>query len=752
MERKFRARVGAHLIVKNESENIQNFFPTFKGLYDEGCLCVTDTGSTDDTVEQLKKAGANVGYFEWCQNFGKARNASLDFLYETCPDIDVVVWWDADDKMLSEDDVIKFREIIDRDLDNPNIECWNFAYIYTHEEGTLGNQSLANFKYHRLRAFKKGKARWKMPIHEYLESDGRKHINCSEVEFHHFRNGTGEMNNKRNLDIFRKIMKDATPEELPRLTFYKAKECTYCGLWEEAIEDFLTYIPMSNWVPEKHRAMYELASAYKQLNDLEKSRYWAFQAITLNPAYPDPYMLLALIAYGEKDWKMTAAWASMIPQLGPTQTNFFDFIPTSTYAPQDLMAVAYYYLGEVEKGKEAITKALSYKPHDKRFLFNWTQFYKTDKIAIIIPTYNREEKLNKCIELIKENSITPNYEILVGVDANQAYYERLGAKYIGDPKVKLYNFPNKSGAISIVNNLVDITDAKYVTYIGDDVEVLPGFLIHAYVACEDKNLVSYNDNVWNGEIAAHWFAPKDLREKLGGVFFHESYKHVGCDNELTIKAKKLNLYTFAKNAMINHVHWIKGNCSDKTKVAEYDDCYKIGWDEANVKYSRKLLDIRTKNNFLSDLETLNISIGSGHKKYNGYVSLDKFSNEADIKKDIFEEGLFNPETVDNFIAEHLLEHFTSQEGYKFMSICYSALKVGGRLEIAVPDMSKIQDIEDVDYRIKVMYGWQLPGMRHCWGYTMESLVDLFEKIGFIVTEKVETFEYDAPAIRIIGQK
>lgn len=62
-------------IVKNESRSITQLLDSVRPYVD--MLFVLDTGSTDDTVELAKKAGAQVYFFEWCNDFSAARNTIL---------------------------------------------------------------------------------------------------------------------------------------------------------------------------------------------------------------------------------------------------------------------------------------------------------------------------------------------------------------------------------------------------------------------------------------------------------------------------------------------------------------------------------------------------------------------------------------------------------------------------------------------------------------------------------------------------
>ncbi len=74
MDKKILLTIG--MIVKNEEEVLErclkSLMPIMEAISCE--LIITDTGSTDKTVEIAKKYTDNILYFEWCNNFAKARN------------------------------------------------------------------------------------------------------------------------------------------------------------------------------------------------------------------------------------------------------------------------------------------------------------------------------------------------------------------------------------------------------------------------------------------------------------------------------------------------------------------------------------------------------------------------------------------------------------------------------------------------------------------------------------------------------
>ncbi len=68
-------RLSVCMIVKNEERFLGQCLASVKDIADE--LIVIDTGSTDRTVAIAREHGAQVGHFEWCNDFAAARNASI---------------------------------------------------------------------------------------------------------------------------------------------------------------------------------------------------------------------------------------------------------------------------------------------------------------------------------------------------------------------------------------------------------------------------------------------------------------------------------------------------------------------------------------------------------------------------------------------------------------------------------------------------------------------------------------------------
>lgn len=65
------------LIARDEALCISRCLESVSPLVDE--MIVVDTGSTDNTADLARKAGARVHEFSWCDDFSAARNAALEF-------------------------------------------------------------------------------------------------------------------------------------------------------------------------------------------------------------------------------------------------------------------------------------------------------------------------------------------------------------------------------------------------------------------------------------------------------------------------------------------------------------------------------------------------------------------------------------------------------------------------------------------------------------------------------------------------
>jgi len=124
-------------------------------------------------------------------------------------------------------------------------------------------------------------------------------------------------------------------------------------------------------------------------------------------------------------------------------------------------------------------------------------------------------------------------------------------------------------------------------------------------------------------------------------------------------------------------------------------------------------------------DDLKIIIGSGNTKQGGWVSTDY--PLLDLTDNHTFAALFELNSVSNFLAEHVWEHLSLEDAPKACHNCFSFLKNGGVLRIAVPDGFHT----DADYVAQVKPGGYGAGADdHKVLYNYKTLSTLLENSGF----------------------
>ena len=80
---------------------------------------------------------------------------------------------------------------------------------------------------------------------------------------------------------------------------------------------------------------------------------------------------------------------------------------------------------------------------------------------------------------------------------------------------------------------------------------------------------------------------------------------------------------------------------------------------------------------------LKIMIGAGITSYDNWVATD--IPAFDILKHEHWAVLFQPDSIDRMLAEHVFEHLTTEQFQDFLRIARIYLADGGRIRIAIPD-------------------------------------------------------------------
>lgn len=146
-----------------------------------------------------------------------------------------------------------------------------------------------------------------------------------------------------------------------------------------------------------------------------------------------------------------------------------------------------------------------------------------------------------------------------------------------------------------------------------------------------------------------------------------------------------------------------------------------------------------------------LNLGSNDKTLEGWANVDIIDGPGvDIVASAHDLHVIEDESVDEILAEHLLEHLTFRDANAALSEWYRVLKTGGYIEIEVPDLEGLcsEFCKANNYRrywttgsywaiIHQIYGNQrgrgnkeVLSQVHKSGYTREHLTFMLDGTGF----------------------
>ncbi len=333
------------MIVKNEAENLPRLFDSIKDCFDE--VHITDTGSTDGTVEIAEKLGAKVHHFKWVNDFAAARNASFDPIKT-----DYVAWLDGDDILQNPEGFKNFRQ------DAMGLaDYWIATYHYSsNAEG----KPLCSFARERVFRVDRG-FKWKYFVHEGVMPHtqyGPPKIDFSPVwSVKHMRTDADlQKDRSRNLTIFQSHLTEMDS----RMKYYYGKELFEAQKPADSVHFFGE--SLKDPALEMHDrilSMQYLCYAYMQCNQFDKAVEIATAGLIIAPNRAEYYTII-----GDCFIKM-GRLADAIPSYSAAKSCIFQQgIPQGfagaifhnedayTAYPRNQLARIYANLGDFEKSEE----------------------------------------------------------------------------------------------------------------------------------------------------------------------------------------------------------------------------------------------------------------------------------------------------------------------------------------------------------------------------------------------------------------
>lgn len=366
-------QIGAHLIARNEPDNIINCLDSCNGLVDYFVVAVDSGPESDETYNLIKDRENTFVYRQdWPNSFADARNDSLKVLLEKYPNIDYILWVDGDDYWSSNRAISISHEEVRKRLEEQRPGAVNNIYTYGNDDNN--NSSLS---YYRLRLFAHTPGTsptytWEGSAHETLVCQKAScgiTVSWNDWVLIHKKSENIDWKAKTGRNIQMLELDVAKNPDNTRSLFYLAREHKDLGHTEKAIVSFMKYVNKSNFNLEKYQALLDLTELFQRNNDLYSAEMSARQAIELIPEVAFAPNMLGEI-YMKKNRPDLARMYFAMAAYAPHGAVLFDYIPYRTYIPQRWLSVACMYSGMQEEAIKHHQIAKKIAPNDGGLKFN----------------------------------------------------------------------------------------------------------------------------------------------------------------------------------------------------------------------------------------------------------------------------------------------------------------------------------------------------------------------------------------------
>ena len=336
-------KIGIYALCKNEERHVFDWAETTDGA---DVVVVTDTGSTDSTVDRLRAAGVEVchGYVvPW--RWDDAHNLSL---YQLPPDVDVCVRLDLDERLQP-----GWREAIERAWTG---DVNNLRYRYVWSWTSDGRPDLV---FHSDRVHSRKGFRWTSATHEGLVcwSGEKVYAFADGLEIHHHRDAGKK--HKTDLDLLRVATREAPHDA--RAWWYLAREMEWAGC-PEAAATFAHYLKMDGGSATERS--YACRALYRLTKDEGHLHRAAFEA----KGEPDGWQQLALVHYERQEWREAHAFARQALAADWPGSHATD--PKAKAKAADLASVSAWNLGLRPEALQLGRLAVEQCPGDPRLVAN----------------------------------------------------------------------------------------------------------------------------------------------------------------------------------------------------------------------------------------------------------------------------------------------------------------------------------------------------------------------------------------------
>ena len=355
-------KICVYAICKNESACVSRWI---ESMSEADYIVVLDTGSTDGTYEMLcsdkriyRAEQKNIQ--PW--RFDTARNESLKLAPD---DADILVCVDLDECFDS-----GWAAVVRRQWQDGIHTRGIYRYAWSHNSKGVPLRVFFYDKIHG-RGWK-----WKYPVHEALvreEGGAGKNVTFEDGVFlHHYQNR--ETSRSSYLPLL-ELRVEENPEDYDGIV-YLGYEYQYRRRWEDSNRTFARYLDMAVKGKTEEISYYSAAilcamgNNCEQMGEREGALACYIQAMAVDRTLREPYLLAAQV-YNALGFYHTAI--GLVKDCLKNTYRHYSWMELGeswNSQPDDILSVAYYYTGNVEKSYRHALRACELNPDDGRMMEN----------------------------------------------------------------------------------------------------------------------------------------------------------------------------------------------------------------------------------------------------------------------------------------------------------------------------------------------------------------------------------------------
>jgi hypothetical protein len=345
-------KVAVYTIALNEAALVDRYMDS---VQEADVVAITDTGSTDGTVERLRARGAivhEVRIRPW--RFDDARNVSLALLPG---DVDVCVVVDLDEVLPG-----GWRKLLERDWGDAT--RGRYLYVFSHRSDGGADLSYWHDRVHSRHGY-----RWVYACHEHLVAD-RIEERYTTLPFEMHQYADRSKSREHYLELLE--VNAAENPHVARAAHYLGREYVYRERWVDALRELERHVamPESVWRPERAASLRLMAQCHTALGDPDQALDALRRATSEAPESREAWVALAQGEHDRRQWLGCFDAAKRALAITEPSPDYFNERWAWGARADDLAGVAAWWLGRSAEALEHAERAAAADPADERLRAN----------------------------------------------------------------------------------------------------------------------------------------------------------------------------------------------------------------------------------------------------------------------------------------------------------------------------------------------------------------------------------------------